>query len=981
MPTRKSSTIHPEFSQVVKNHIQQWSTDTFMHSFLGQENLDKVRAGKTMKFKAFSIWMDKEKTYMGHANRNGDIGPKIEVTAKNAERLYFAACIDNHLLADWPHVVYEQPDGGGGRADVALLSGSLESGGKVLAIYENKQANASEPGQLNDHANQRSAALAQAINRIERLHETNPEALGKNISVSVCLFDKSKLTLSSAGEYYNNHAKTLLASEDRNELASEALELSGMWIESWIVDVEALMAKRRDQRKDWLSHSLSSTSSPMIPLAAKPASRVAVAGRDETKARNRLVYSTLEGMMNYPFVNPAGFSDAQNTRELIESKARALAGSIATSVVKNYRAWKEAGGSKTAGVLDEGFFTLGSNDRELHLVQSSCFEVPEKECGAYPRIWMCGDVGFANGQHSSLAFQMIHKALSKAEGKSFDDFAKSFTDSDAFTGLGSVKANSNELIREIDASKAQSLANTADFKYFFENVILQTSIKWARDDSHSWSLSYESNNAVAQQEEDLLIHKNRHNIKHALAALSSECARQGRVNPLYLAKNHQSAMVDGMGRQDQLVQIQEASQWLAADSMFRSKHWAAKDDIWRSAQSQKSQKNDLLAKFKLDHTKAVGAAFAAGGNDISTGQADAMAGDLYSYHLIYKSVFASTKKERETVYKDMKRTLMAGADLAQAIDDSFQEVTEDASLKSPLALADDLVSFCDSFHKQLNKALASSWINTEDVTKIKAVTTRAISRFSSGKSNAKTVVAALKSEVDEAMDLISENGSNPAPLHAAAVCARAMVEFKRDACSKASSASSKAAGGKSKAKTFQKFSEILSQDQYCFWSKEASFDMLVAASLARAHGSVLAHNEYAIEPAAADGSAWSERLADRVKTAAQVTLEKIELMTRHAHAADNSIVSHYFRHGYGAARLVGDDAGSKCIVEAVANAGIPIDGRACNFYEWLMNSGVPSVPGGVSTKDANSVQWMDDTIRAAVAPKSTAKSRKHTAKT
>lgn len=973
----KTKTSHPAFSKEIQKHVEQWSTETFIGAFLGADNLAAIRRGEKMDLKAFSIWMEKGKTYMGHANRNGGIGPKIEVTSKNAERLYFAACIDNHLLADWPHVVYEQADGEGGRADVALLSGALDTGGKVLAIYENKQANASEPGQPNDHSSQRSSALGQAINRIERLHETQPEALGQQISLSICLFDKSKLTLSSAGEYYNNHAKTLQASEDRNALAADAMELSGMWVESWIVDVESLMAKRKDQRKDWLSSSLSATSSPMVPLAAKPASRVAIAGRDESTARNRLVYSTLEGMMNYPFVNPSGFSDAQNTRELITAKARALAGSIATSVAKNYRAWKAAGGSKSAGILDEGFFTLGSNDRELHLVQSSCFEAPPADSGDYPRIWMCGDVGFANGQHSSRAFQMIHEALHKADPKSFDDFVRSFADADVFMGLGSVKASRSELLREFGEAKAESNANAADIRYFFDNIILQTSIKWARDDSHSWSLSYESNNAVAQDQEDLIIHKNRHDIKHALAALSAECSKNDRVNPLYLAKNHQSSMIEGMKRKDQLIQIQEATQWLAADSMFRNRHWSAEDDIWRSAQQSKAQKSELLAKFKIDHTKTVADAFLAKGHEISIDQADDFAGDLYAYQLVYKSIFSSTKKERETVYKDMKRTLMAGSDLAQSIQESFQEASDDAPLKSVQALADDLGSFCDIFDKHLDKALANSWINTTDSLKIKAVSATAISRFSSGKINAKTVVSILRNEVDEAVDLISENGSNPAPLHASAMCARAMAEFKAEACSKASVASSKAAvsGTKMKAKSFEKFSEVLSQDQYCFWSKEASFDMLVAASLARAHGSVLAHNEYKIEPLSNDGSAWPEKLSERVKAAAQIALDKIELMTTHAHSVDGSLVSHYFRHGYGAARLVGADAGSKLMLTAVDHAGIPTDGRACNFYEWFMNSGVPSSLGGFTTDNATPVQWMDNAVResAAIKPKATAR--------
>lgn len=946
----------PNFSNKAQSVAAQWSAESFMESFLGAANAEAIREGEKMSFKAFSIWMENGKTYMRHANRNGAEGAKIEVNGKNAERLYFAACIDNHMLADWAHVVYEQADGEGGRADVALLSGPLGGGGKLLAIYENKQANAAEPGQLNDHASQRASALGQAINRIERLRETSPEALGKQISLSICLFDKSKLTLSSAGEYYNNHAKTLRADEDRADLAAEALELTGMWVESWIVDVEELMAKRKDQRRAWLEKSMSSTSSPMIPLAAQAHSRVATAGRDESIAKNRVVYSTLEGMMNYPFVNPAGFSDAQNTRELIEAKARALAGSIATSVMQNYRAWKEAGGSKANGVVDEGFFTLGSNDRELHLVQSSCFEVAEADSGDYPRIWMCGDVGFANGQHSTLAFQMIREALGKAEDKSSADFAKSLLEADAFTGLGANKANRADFAREL----AEAGGSPADIRYFFDHVILQTSIKWARNDAHSWRLSYESNNAVMQEPEDLLIHKNRHNIKYAVAALGAECAKNGRTNPLLLSKNHQSSLVEGMRRSDSFVQLQEATHWLAADSMFRSRQWGTPDGAPLSA--GKAKTSELAVKFKKEQTGRVAAAFAEQGSPLgSSKQADDLAGGLYSYHLVYKAIFSSSKKERESVYKDMKRTLMAGSDLAGAIAEGFAEAAEEASSKTLLALSDDLGAFADSLGKQLDHALAQSWIDSQEMAKIKLVVADAIHRLDSGKASAKVAISTIRAEVEQAVESISENGSTPGPLHAAAVIARAMAEFKRDACEKASLAADK----KGSRTIFDKFSEVLAQEKYRFWSKEASFDMLVAASLARAHGSVLGHADYKIEPEARDGSSAPERLAARVKAAAEIALEKIALMTEIANSQDSSLVSHYFRHGYGAARLVGNDAGSTLLLEAMEAASVPVEGRACNFYEWAMNSGVPCVEGGLTTKGAAAVRWMDEDVRAA----------------
>jgi hypothetical protein len=964
--TRKKQQLQ-EFSVIANTLSKKWSADQFALAFLGKDNLDKLNSGTGIKFKSFEIWKESGSMFMRHKERDGKTGSKIEITTRNAERIYFASCVENHLLSDWPHVTYEQPDGDGGRVDVVLWSGAQGKGGKVLAIYENKQANCD--GTDFPLAAQREEAISQAISRIENFHESNPTDLGTKVALSICLFDKARLNLSSAGEYYNNHAKTLNGDDDRLALAERALESSGMWIESWIVDIEEFLIKRPDQRKAWLIKSDSATSSPMIPLAAKNGSRVAVSGLDESIAKNRIVYSKMSQMMNYPFLNPAGFSDAQNTRDMTESKARTLAPAIANSILSNMSAWKSAGGSETRGLGDEGFFTLGANDRELHLVQASCFEA-EGARGSYERVWMCGDVGFANGQHSTLAFQMIREALKDARLDSPETFKESFAKSDAFTGLGSVKSARAEMEETLHDLLVVKRATPQEIKYFFDNIIIQTSIKWARDDRHSWSLSFESNNAVAQVNEDILIHQHREQIKHALAALSAECSRHNRTNPLVMAKNHQSAMMVGMSREDSLVQLQDATQWLAADSMFRTKKWGNPDQEWRDTESN-------IKNFTANKTTASARIQEIANlidSSVTSKEADQMAADLLSYQSVYKSIFASTKAERETVYKDIKKTLMAGDDLSTSILEDLRELRDDFKLKDKQTAFDAATEYKTSLTKHLTTGVAKGWIESKTAQLITLSIEVALEKFQLGKLTSDRLIQTFTENTSDAIEQINENGSTPNALHAAAVCAKALADFKTDACKRATSdhailkaktpADPSHPKTKNKpARTFSKFSEVLSMEQFSFWSKEASFDMLVAASLARAHGSVLAHGEYKVEPEKADSTAWPELLAERVKTAASLALQKIEILTRTANLKEGALVSHYFRHGYGALRLVGNDSGSSLISDSLNEAGIPTDAKAFNFYEWIMNSGLPSKPGVPCTVDANPVHFLDESIR------------------
>ena len=962
MPTASKTKANlSAFSEKAQMAAQSWSSQTFADAFLGPDNLRRLNAGETLNFPAFEMWMDGSEMLMRHRARDGKPGAQVRVNSRNAERLYFATCVDNHLLHAWPYVIYEQPDGEGGRVDVALWSGPQHKGGKVLALYENKQA--SIDGAEFKIEEQRASAIRQSLSRIERLCNDGEgkSQLGKKVAISVCLFDKKRVNLSSAGEYYNNHAKTLGADEDRLAMAESAMESSGMWIESWIVDVETLMAKRPDQREAWLiGKQESSTSSPMLPLAAEKGSRVAVAGLDEKMSRNRVVYTTLDKMMNYPFLNPAGFSDAQNTRDLILSKARVLAASIADSVLRNLSAWKRAGGSPTAGILDESFFTLGANDRELHLVQSSCFEA-EGAAGHYEQVWVCGDVGFANGQHSTLAFQMIREALAGSDMSTAQAFSKSFLSHHAFSGDGYEKEAVSNLTKTLASVLDLEATAPGELKYFFDHVILQTSIKWARDDKHSWRLSYESNNAVEQDPEDMLIHGNRQDIKHALAALSKECSRQQRPNPLVMAKNHQSTLAERLQRDDLSVQLPAAIQWMAADSMFRSKHWGGEEQRWRNPEKKGNAKGAYV-KNKQETAALIEEVAKRNHFTIPASAKDQAAADLLGYQAIYRSIFSSTKAERKAIYGDMRKTLMAGDDLTSSILEDLAVLKDDFAHKSEGAAARELVEFCEILANRVDSGVSEGWIGTSTATVIKTTLQRDIERLEGGRIKRGDMLRKIEELAQEAVDEIYEQSSTPAALHAASICAQALNEFKKETC-KATLASRRSINDK-ETRSFDKFSEVLSLGEHSFWSKEASFDMLVAASLAKAHGSVLAHGEYKIEPDKADGSAWPEKLAARVKAAAAIALEKIELLSIHANLENKSLVSHYFRHIDGAQRLLRDDPGGKLMQTSVNEAGLPTHLGSFNFYEWIMNSGVPSSPGRLATLNAQPVAWLDEDVVA-----------------
>lgn len=958
-----------QFQKIAKASADKWDAETFCKDFIGKENYEKILNGQRLGFNAFEIWREDAEDgagpgtlFLKHKDRGGMEGATIEITAKNVERLYFAASVDNHLLADWPYVIYEQSDSEEGRADVALCSADPAKGGKVLAIYENKQA--STTGSF-DVQSQKEDALRQAISRVERLEKAGK--IGETVSLTVCLFDKDSLKLSSAGEYYNNEAQSL-GEENRLEQAKQAVETYGMWAESWVVNVEDLLRVQPDKRMWYLTQqNPSACSAPMIPLGAPKGSRSQVDGLDEAAATNTLVWTRFSKMMSYPFLNPSGHSDAQNTRELMDRKARILAPGIALSMIRNFLDWKKAGGSSRSGIPDESFVSLGAGDRELHLVKGACFDAGSGpaalgEGSLYDRIWIGGDIGFANGQHSTKAFSMIRKALDEAAGRKDDsEFAKAFLEADAFNGDGASPKQRQELAAELAAALKARGGAAEELRYFINQTVLRTSIKWARDDRHSWRLSFESNTSVGQDQEDLLIHEHRDQIKDVLRTLSQACQRSGRDNPIVMAKNHNSALAESFGRGHESVQLAEAMQWLAADRMFQQKGWGKVGEDWREGASAYMQSNAERTKEALESLAA------ASGLTISQDSAESIAKALYGSQAVYKTIFSSTKSEKAKTYREIKRILMKGDDLIGAIRDAADQMAEDFDPKDPVSMKESLQEYA----KALQKVAASAFER-------QIIPKAAKDHFASalgyiidvkldsdgGSREIRAEMDALRQEMEKRVNM---GGCNPNPLHAAAICARALADFKREACEERQR-DQPASKGKKKKDKEMKFSEILSQDKYSFWSKEASFDMLVAAALGKAYGSALAEGQYQIEPEREDGTGWPERLERRVKSAARLTLDKIEILTA-AHKEDPSLVSHLFRHGHGAFRLLETlepEKGGYHMRQSLEKAGVPVSLGAANFYEWIGNAarGLDGNPAPNLDEGALPSQWLDHPVRA-----------------